>query len=131
GAEQVVGRSPAQIVIPRASGELLTEVDEACTELVEAGLVEPPEGGWRVYGAQSAGCAPITAALHEGVDEITPVKPTGIAKSLNIGDPAAGPYALAAVRRTGGWMESADDDEIREGIQLLGRRSEERRVGQE
>ena len=83
--------------------------------------MEPPEGGWRVYGAQSAGCAPITAALHEGVDEITPVKPTGIAKSLNIGDPAAGPYALAAVRRTGGWMESADDDEIREGIQLLGR----------
>src|SRR5690606_20940404 len=76
-AEQLGWRIPAQIVIPMASGELLTKVDKAFTELVEAGLVEPPEGGWRVYGAQSAGCAPITAALHEGVDEITPVKPTG------------------------------------------------------
>ena len=52
---------------------------------------------------------------------ITPVKPTGIAKSLNIGDPAAGLYALEAVRRTGGWMEYADDDEIRDGIRLLAR----------
>jgi threonine synthase len=50
-----------------------------------------------------------------------PVKPTGIAKSLNIGDPAAGLYALEAVRRTGGWMDYADDDEIREGIRLLAR----------
>lgn len=120
-AEQLGWRIPQQVVIPMASGELLTKVDKAFTELVEAGLVEPPEGGWRVFGAQSAGCNPIAAALHAGVDEITPVKPTGIAKSLNIGDPAAGPYALAAVRRSGGWMDYADDDEIREGIQLLGR----------
>jgi len=120
-AEQLGWRIPAQVVIPMASGELLTKVDKAFAELVEAGLAEPPEGGWRVYGAQSAGCNPIAAALHSGVDEITPVKPTGIAKSLNIGDPAAGPYALAAVRRSGGWMDYADDDEIREGIQLLGR----------
>jgi threonine synthase len=74
-----------------------------------------------VFGAQSAGCNPIATALHRGVDEITPVKPTGIAKSLNIGDPAAGVYALEAVRRTGGWMEYVDDDEIRAGIQLLAR----------
>jgi threonine synthase len=120
-AEQLGWRIPAQVVIPMASGELLTKIDKAFSELVEAGLVEPPAGGWRVFGAQSAGCAPITAALRAGVDEITPVRPTGIAKSLNIGDPAAGPYALAAVRRTGGWMESADDDEIREGIRLLAR----------
>src|SRR5690606_18565257 len=120
-AEQLGWRIPAQVVVPMASGELLTKVDKAFAELVEAGLAEPPEGGWRVYGAQSAGCNPIAAALHSGVDEITPVTPTGIAKSLNIGDPAAGPYALAAVRRSGGWMDYADDDEIREGIQLLGR----------
>lgn len=119
--EQLGWRIPAQVVIPMASGELLTKVDKAFTELVEAGLVEPPPGGWRVFGAQSAGCNPIAAALHAGTDEITPVKPTGIAKSLNIGDPAAGPYALAAVRRTGGWMEDADDDEIRDGIRLLAR----------
>jgi len=120
-AEQLGWRIPAQVVIPMASGELLTKVDKAFTELVEAGLVDPPAGGWRVYGAQSAGCNPIAAALHAGVDEITPVKPTGIAKSLNIGDPAAGRYALAAVRRTGGWMDQVDDDEIRDGIRLLGR----------
>jgi threonine synthase len=118
-AEQLGWRLPAQIVIPMASGELLTKVDKAFTELVEVGLVEAPAGGWKVFGAQSAGCNPIAVALHAGVNEITPVKPTGIAKSLNIGDPAAGLYALEAVRRTGGWMEYADDDEIREGIRLL------------
>jgi threonine synthase len=120
-AEQLGWRIPAQVVIPMASGELLTKIDKAFSELVAAGLVEPPAGGWRVFGAQSAGCNPIAAALHAGTDEITPVKPTGIAKSLNIGDPAAGPYALAAVRRTGGWMEYVDDGQIREGIRLLAR----------
>jgi threonine synthase len=120
-AEQLGWRIPAQVVIPMASGELLTKIDKAFVELVEAGLVEPPPGGWRVFGAQSAGCNPIATALHAGVDEVTPVKPTGIAKSLNIGDPAAGPYALAAVRRTGGWMDYVDDQEILDGIRLLAR----------
>ena len=122
-AEQLGWRIPAQVVIPMASGELLTKVDKAFTELVEAGLAEPPAGGWRVFGAQSAGCNPIAVALHAGTDTITPVKPTGIAKSLNIGDPAAGLYALEAVRRTGGWMDYADDDEIRDAIRLLARTS--------
>jgi threonine synthase len=120
-AEQLGWRIPAQVVIPMASGELLTKVDKAFTELVEAGLAEPPAGGWRVFGAQSAGCNPIATALHAGTDVITPVRPTGIAKSLNIGDPAAGLYALEAVRRTGGWMDHADDDEIRDAIRLLAR----------
>jgi threonine synthase len=120
-AEQLGWRIPRQVVLPMASGELLTKVDKAFSELVEIGLVEPPAEGWRVFGAQSAGCAPIVAALHAGTDVITPVRPTGIAKSLNIGDPAAGLYALEAVRRTGGWMDYADDGEIREGIRLLAR----------
>jgi threonine synthase len=120
-AEQLGWRIPPQVVIPMASGELLTKIDKAFSELVELGLAEPPAGGWRVFGAQSAGCAPIAAALRDGTDEITPVKPTGIAKSLNIGDPAAGPYALAAVRRTGGWMAAVDDEEIRDGMRLLAR----------
>jgi threonine synthase len=120
-AEQLGWRLPRQILIPMASGELLTKVDKAFAELVEIGLVTAPEEGWRVFGAQSAGCNPIAAALRAGVDQITPVKPTGIAKSLNIGDPAAGLYALEAVRRTGGWMDEADDDEIRQGIELLAR----------
>jgi len=120
-AEQLGWRIPAQVVIPMASGELLTKVDKAFSELVEVGLVEAPAGGWKVFGAQSAGCNPIAAALHAGTDTITPVKPTGIAKSLNIGDPAAGPYALDTVRRTGGWMDYADDDEIRAAIRQLAR----------
>jgi threonine synthase len=118
-AEQLGWRIPAQVVIPMASGELLTKVDKAFSELVEIGLVDAPEGGWTVFGAQSEGCNPIAAALQRGSDEIIPVKPTGIAKSLNIGDPAAGAYAIEAVTRTGGWMDFADDDEIRAGIRLL------------
>jgi threonine synthase len=119
--EQLGWRLPEQVVIPMASGELLTKIDKAFSELVEIGLVEPPAHGWRVFGAQSAGCNPIATALHDGVEVITPVRPTGIAKSLNIGDPAAGLYALEAVRRTGGWMEYADDDEIRDAIRVLAR----------
>ena len=118
-AEQLGWRIPAQVVIPMASGELLTKVDKAFAELVEFGLVEAPAGGWKVFGAQSAGCNPIAVALHGDTDEIVPVKPTGIAKSLNIGDPAAGRYALESVRRTGGWMDDADDEEIRDAIRLL------------
>jgi threonine synthase len=120
-AEQLGWRIPAQVVIPMASGELLTKIDKAFSELVEIGLVEAPQGGWKVFGAQSAGCNPIATALHNGADHIVPVKPTGIAKSLNIGDPAAGAYAIEAVERTGGWMDYADDDEIRAGIRLLAR----------
>ena len=118
-AEQLGWRIPAQVVIPMASGELLTKIDKAFSELVEIGLVDAPAGGWKVFGAQSAGCNPIAAALQNGTDQIIPVRPTGIAKSLNIGDPAAGAYAIEAVIRTGGWMDYADDEEIRDGIRLL------------
>jgi threonine synthase len=103
-AEQLGWRIPAQVIIPMASGELLTKVDKAFSELVEIGLAEAPDDGWRVFGAQSAGCNPIAAALQNGSDRIVPVKPTGIAKSLNIGDPAAGAYAIEAVQRTG-WLD--------------------------
>jgi len=118
-AEQLGWRIPAQVVVPMASGELLTKIDKAFSELVEIGLVEAPAGGWKVFGAQSAGCNPIATALQTGAEHIVPVKPTGIAKSLNIGDPAAGAYAIEAVTRTGGWMDYATDDEIRAGIRLL------------
>ncbi|MGH3648110.1 MAG: pyridoxal-phosphate dependent enzyme, partial [Micromonosporaceae bacterium] len=122
-AEQLGWRIPEQVVIPMASGELLTKIDRAFGELVETGLVEagPAGGECRIFGAQSSGCAPIATALHADTDEIQPVKPTGIAKSLNIGNPAAGPYALESVKRTGGWMDHVNDDEIREGIRLLAR----------
>src|SRR5881275_2951261 len=118
-AEQLGWRIPAQVVIPMASGSLLTKVDKAWRELVTAGIVADTE--WTVFGAQSAGCDPIATAFDNGWDVVKPVKPTGIAKSLNIGNPADGPYALDAVRSTGGAMAAVNDDEIRDGIRLLAR----------
>ena len=118
-AEQLGWRLPGQVVAPMASGSLLTKVHKAFKELSAAGLV--PASSWRVFGAQSAGCSPIATAFENGWDVVQPVRPTGIAKSLNIGNPADGPYALDVVRSTGGAMASVDDDEIREGIRLLAR----------
>ncbi|MBY3553191.1 threonine synthase [Modestobacter lapidis] len=118
-AEQLGWRIPAQVVIPMASGSLLTKVDKAWRELVAAGIVE--DSDWRIFGAQSAGCDPIATAFDNGWDVIKPVRATGIAKSLNIGNPADGPYALDAVRRTGGSIGRVGDDEIVAGIRRLAR----------
>jgi threonine synthase len=118
-AEQLGWRLPAQYVAPMASGSMLTKINKAFRELANLGLV--PSSTWRVFGAQSAGCAPIATAFENGWDVVRPVKPTGIAKSLNIGNPADGPYALDAVRSSGGAMAYVDDDEIRDGIRLLAR----------
>jgi len=118
-AEQLGWRLPAQVVVPMASGSLLTKIDKAFGELVSAGLVEGSP--WRVFGAQATGCSPIAAAFEAGSDVVTPVKAATIAKSLSIGNPADGPYALDAVRRTGGAMAHVPDDEIVEGIALLAR----------
>jgi threonine synthase len=116
-AEQLGWRLPAQYVAPMASGSMLTKIHKAFGELVRAGLV--PAASWRVFGAQSAGCAPIATAFAAATSDVVPVRPSGIAKSLNIGNPADGPYALDAVRSTGGAIAAADDDEIRSGIALL------------
>jgi threonine synthase len=117
--EQLGWRLPGQVVVPMASGSLLTKIDKAFGELVSLGFVEPAD--WRVFGAQSSGCAPISTAFARGRDVVEPVRPTGIAKSLAIGNPADGPYALDAVRRTGGAIADVSDDEVREGIELLAR----------
>ena len=118
-AEQLGWRLPGQYVAPMASGSMLTKINKAFKELVLAGLVPP--SAWTVYGAQSAGCSPIATAFDDGASEVVPVRPTGIAKSLNIGNPADGPYALDAVRASGGAMAAVNDDEIRAGIRLLAR----------
>jgi threonine synthase len=118
-AEQLGWRLPGQYVAPMASGSMLTKIHKAFKELVTAGLV--PSSTWKVCGAQSAGCSPIATAFDRGHDVVTPVRPTGIAKSLNIGNPADGPYALDAVRTTGGAIAAVSDDEIRDGIRLLAR----------
>ena len=118
-AEQLGWRLPAQVVVPMASGSLLTKIDKGFRELVAAGLVEPAR--WRVYGAQATGCSPIATAFEQGTDVVKPVKPQTIARSLAIGNPADGPYALDAVRRTGGAMAHVSDKEVVDAIGLLGR----------
>jgi len=118
-AEQLGWRLPEQVVIPIASGSLLTKVDKAWRELGVLGLVE--SAPYRVFGAQSTGCSPVAAAYRAGHDVVAPVRPTGIAKSLAIGNPADGPYALDVVRRTGGAIEDVGDAEIVDGIRLLAR----------
>jgi threonine synthase len=116
-AEQLGWRLPEQVVIPMASGSLLTKVDKAFRELVTLDLV--PESPYRVFGAQATGCSPIATAFENGWDVVKPVKPDTIAKSLAIGNPADGPYALDVVRRTAGAMAHVSDAEVVEGIQLL------------
>jgi threonine synthase len=116
-AEQLGWRLPEQVVIPMASGSLLTKVDKAFRELGKLGLVEASP--YKVFGAQATGCSPIATAYENGWDAVKPVKPDTIAKSLAIGNPADGPYALDVVRRTGGAMAHVSDAEVIEGIQLL------------
>ncbi len=116
-AEQLGWRLPQQVVLPMASGSLLTKVDKAFGELGRLGLVETSP--YKVYGAQATGCSPIATAFENGWDTVKPVKPNTIAKSLAIGNPADGPYALDVVRRTGGAMGHVSDDQVRDGIRLL------------
>src|SRR4051794_28525143 len=118
-AEQLGWRVPAQTVIPIASGSQLTKVDKAYSELISLGLVE--DTAYKVFGAQAAGCSPVSTAFREGTDVVRPQKPDTIARSLAIGNPADGPYVLDAVRRCGGVVTDVTDDEVRDGIRLLAR----------
>jgi len=116
-AEQLGWRLPPQIVVPVASGAQLVKIDKAFRELAELGLVE--DAPYRVYGAQATGCAPVAAAFRDGHDVVQPVRPSTVAKSLAIGNPADGPYVLDVVRRTGGAVADVSDDEVVEAIRLL------------
>jgi len=118
-AEQLGWRLPEQVVVPVASGALLTKVDKAWREFGKLGIVE--ETPYRVFGAQATGCSPVSAAFAAGHDVVQPVRPSTIAKSLAIGNPADGPYALDVVRRTGGAIADVSDEEIVDGIRLLAR----------
>src|SRR3954471_22152826 len=118
-AEQLGWRVPAQTVIPIASGSQLTKVDKAFGELISLGLVEDTD--YKVFGAQAAGCSPVSTAFREGTDVVRPQKPDTIARSLAIGNPADGPYVLDAVRRCGGSISDVTDEEVRDGIRLLAR----------
>jgi threonine synthase len=115
--EQLGWRLPDHIVAPLASGSLFTKIRKGFQEFVQVGLVE--EKPVRFSGAQAEGCAPIAQAFQEGRDFIKPVKPHTIAKSIAIGNPADGPYAIDIANRTGGTIAAVSDEEIIEGIKLL------------
>jgi len=116
-AEQLGWRLPAHTVIPMASGSLLTKIHKAYQEFTKLGLVAGAK--YQIHGAQATGCAPISTAQKSGMDFFKPVKPNTIAKSLAIGTPADGFYALRVMKETGGGAEDVTDDEIRDGIRLL------------
>jgi threonine synthase len=119
-AEQLGWEAPDHVVVPVASGSQLTKIAKGFRELHKVGLLTE-EPHVRVSGAQAAGCSPVATAFNEGHDYIRPVKPATIAKSLAIGNPADGPYALDEVRRSGGGLEAVSDQEIVDSMLLLAR----------
>jgi threonine synthase len=116
-AEQLGWELPDRVVAPIASGSLFTKIARGFEEWIEAGLISGSLP--KMNGAQALGCSPVATAFSEGRDFCKPVKPDTIAKSLAIGNPADGPYALDLARRTSASIDSVTDDEIREGIKLL------------
>jgi threonine synthase len=118
-AEQLGFELPDRVVAPIASGSLFTKIARGFAEWLELGLLDGELPTFN--GAQAAGCSPVASAFEAGHDFCQPVKPDTIAKSLAIGNPADGPYALDLARQTSGSVDSVTDDEIREGIKLLAR----------
>ena len=116
-AEQLGWRAPDQVVVPMASGSLLTKIWKGLNEFKKIGLLK--DVSTKVNGAQAEGCSPIATAYKAGRDFFKPVKPNTIAKSLAIGNPADGYYALKTVGESGGAMDAVTDDEVIEGIKLL------------
>jgi len=117
--EQLGFELPDRVVCPIASGSLFTKIARGFEEWLELGLVQGVLPTF--HGAQAEGCAPVASAFEAGHDICRPVKPNTIAKSLAIGNPADGPYALELARRTGGSIDAVSDEEIREGIRVLAR----------
>ena len=115
--EQLGWELPDRVVVPIASGSLFTKIAKGFDEWRRLGLVDGETPA--MNGAQAQGCSPVAAAFGAGQDVCRPVKPDTIAKSLAIGNPADGPYALATARSTGGAIDAVSDDEVRAGIRLL------------
>jgi threonine synthase len=120
-AEQLGWRTPQHVVSPMAGGSLIGKIHKAFHELYKVGLIDR-EPKCKIYGAQATGCNPITAGLKAGSDSHRPVrKPNTIAKSLAIGDPADGYFAIKVMKETGGWGEDVSDAEIADAMLLLAR----------
>ncbi|HWO16806.1 MAG TPA: threonine synthase [Solirubrobacterales bacterium] len=115
--EQLGWELPDRVVCPIASGSLFTKVGRGFQEWLDIGLVTGEQPIFN--GAQAQGCSPVATAFAEGWEVCKPQKPETIAKSLAIGDPADGPYALEQARVTGGRVDSVTDEEIKDGIRLL------------
>jgi threonine synthase len=119
-AEQLGWRTPQHVVVPMAGGSLIGKVQKAFQELAKVGLLTNP--ACKIHGAQPTGCNPISSAVKNGAESHRPVrKPNTIAKSLAIGDPADGYFAINVIRDSGGWAEDVSDGEIAEAMALLGR----------
>ena len=116
-AEQLGWRLPDNVVVPMAGGSLIVKIKKAFDELIKLGLVEHKPV--KFFGAQATGCSPISTAIKAGNAEIEPQRPATIARSLAIGNPADGHYAIQTINQTGGWAEDVSDPELVEGIQLL------------
>jgi threonine synthase len=118
--EQLGWKYPDHMVVPIGSGSQLVKIRKGLDELAKVRLM-PAEPHTKVHGAQALGCSPVAQAFAAGVDHVRPVKPDTIAKSIAIGNPADGPYALGAIRETGGRCESVTESEIVDAIVLLAR----------
>jgi threonine synthase len=116
-AEQLGWRLPTAVVAPMAGGSLLTKLDKGFREFVEAGLVSGAAP--RLYGAQASGCAPIVRLVESGGEQLVPVIPNTIARSIAIGNPADGRFAAHAIRSTGGWATGVSETALVDGIRLL------------
>jgi len=116
-AEQLGWRLPDNVVVPMAGGSLITKIKKAFDELILLGLVDPKPV--RFFGAQASGCSPISTAIKQYSTEIEPQRPKTIARSLAIGNPADGHYAVKAITKSGGWAEDISDHEVVNAIQLL------------
>ena len=119
-AEQLGWELPDRCVVPIASGSLFTKIARGFQEWTELGLLgDPAHPQPKMSGAQAEGCSPVATAYAAGHEVCRPVKPSTIAKSLAIGNPADGPYALELARRSGGSIDAVTDEEIKAGIRLL------------
>jgi threonine synthase len=115
--EQLGWRTPTAVVAPMAGGSLVTKLGKGFGEFSAAGLIQGPRP--RIYGAQANGCAPIVRLVESGGEQIEPVVPNTIARSIAIGNPADGRFAAEAIRSSGGWVAGVSDDEIVAGIRTL------------
>jgi threonine synthase len=116
-AEQLGWRLPDNVVVPMAGGSLITKIKKAFDELIQLGLVEPKQV--KIFGAQATGCSPISTAVKAGKADIEPQRPATLARSLAIGNPADGHYAIKTITSSGGWAEDVSDPEVVESMQLL------------